>query len=566
MRRVPFPLVITAACLLLLHCAGAPPARELESWQDLRGQALRQIERFSPEALYEATGFLQSADVPKSFRAEAGELASLAARLYRLLFPELTAQGRAPSARDYAGPYAPLLELAERGLAPSAELTASTPTVAEDGQLPRILSFLYLHRAEQAKALEEDEAEAARLALEQAAIALPHSALPPYLLGLIQERRGALEQAAARFQACLALAASFYPARVHLAEVERGLRRPAEAAANLSMTLAVLPDNIDLLRKLVETELEAGSSAAALAGSAQLLLREPQNPEFLLLRARALLAAGEWSQALKPLNLLLAAHPDAREALLLRARILFEKAREEEPALRTLADADRRYPDDPRFPELSGRILLAIGRESEGLQELGRALKLEPERASSLRFLLDYYAGRKRWLQAAMYAARLLEKQPSHEDLLQAYRVYQHLGAAAELRATAERLYALDPSPANAALYAAALMDDGRAEEAGRLAEKALPGADPASRSRLLVVKARISERQDVDQAVRLLQQALLADPHNLEALTRLAELHVARREYRQARQYLRQAVELAPQDPGLRLRLQKVEREAGRS
>jgi hypothetical protein len=193
---------ITAACLLLLHCAGAPPARERAAhWQDLRSEALSRIERFTPEALSEATGMLESAEVPKPFRAEAEELASLAARLYRLLFPELAAQGSAPSAPDYTGPYTPLLELAERGLAPSAELTASAPAVAEEGQLPRVLPFLYLHRWEAAKALPEQAAAAARLALEQAALELPNSVLPPYLLGLIQQLQGSLEQAAARFQA-----------------------------------------------------------------------------------------------------------------------------------------------------------------------------------------------------------------------------------------------------------------------------------------------------------------------------------------------------------------------------
>jgi Tfp pilus assembly protein PilF len=566
MKRLPVPMVLTAVSLLLLHCAGGPPSRQQARWEELRDQGQALIERSTPEALAEAAGLSDTKEVPKRFRAEAARLASLAARLYRLLYPELAAQGRAPSAPEYTGPYAALLDSAERGLPPTAEAAASLRTDGEEGLLPRVLPYLYLHLRQARGGLPEAAAAQARQALEQASAGFPRSALPAYLLGLFLQLQGEPAQAAARFQASLGIADSFYPARVRLAAVELSLGRPAEAATSLTRVLSVLPESLDLRRQLVEAQLESGAGDPALAGSAQLLLREPDNPEFLLLRSHALLAGGQWSQALKPLGLLLAAHPDSGEALLLQARILFDHARQEEPALQTLAAAAKRFPDDPRFTELAGRILLDSDRESEGLRELGRALQMEPERASSLRILLAYWAGKKRWLAAAAYAPRLLAQQPTREDLLLASRVYQGLGDAAELRATAGRLYALDPAPPNAALYAAALAGDGMNEEALRLAEQALPGADSESRSRLLGAKAQALATRDPEQAVALLQQALDADPDNLQALRLLAELYAARLEYRKARQYLRQAVHLAPQDAGLRLRLEEAEREVGQS
>jgi len=472
---------------------------------------------------------LGSARIPRRFKAESAELAGLAARLYGLLYPELVALGRAPSAPGYQGPYSALLELAEKGLAPAGEMKAALQAKGEEGLLPRVLPFLYLHRRVKAEPLPAEEAEAARQELAEASSGFAHSLLPPYLSGLALELQGELEPAAARFQASLALASSFYPAWVRLAALQRRLGRPAEASSSLSQALAALPDSLNLRRLRAEAELEAGRIDSALAGSAELLLREPENPEFLMLRARVLLATGQWSQALKPLSLLLAAHPDSREALLLQARIQFESARQEEPALRTLASAEKLFPEDPRFPELAGRILLEIGRENEGLLELGQALRLDAERPSSLRILIDYAVEKRRWLEAGVLAARLLEKQPAQEDLLLACRIYQSLGDTGELRSAAERLYALEPSAANAVLYAAALADDGKPE-----------------------------------QAVALLRQALDSAPDNLEALVRLAELLAARQELSQALQYLRRAVKLAPENSALRARLQQVERKAG--
>ena len=529
MKRILVLLSITAGCLLLLHCAGAPAARERPGWPELRAQTLALLERATPEALSEAAALAGAASIPKRFRAEAAELAALASRLYGLLYPELAALGRAPSAPEYQGPYSALLGLAERGQAPSAELKSALQAAGEEGLLPRVLPFLYLHRRQGAEPLPAEEAEAARQELGGASSAFARSPLPPYLLGIALEVQGELEPAAARFQASLTLAPSFYPGWVRLAALQRRLGRPAEALSSLGQALAALPDDLLLRRLRVEAELEAGSLDAALADSAELLLREPEKPEFLLLRARVLLATGQWSQALKPLAILLAAHPDAREALMLQARILFENARQEEPALQTLASAERLFPDDPRFPELAGRILLEIGRESEGLLEVGKALRLEPERPSSLRILIDYAAEKRRWLEAGILASRLLEKQESRENLLLAYRIYRSLGDTGELRSTAEKLYTIEPSAAHAGLYGAALAEDGRPE-----------------------------------QALPLLQQALQANPDDVEALIHLAEIHAARREFGRALQYLRRAVKLAPDNAGLRTRLQQVEREAG--
>jgi tetratricopeptide (TPR) repeat protein len=474
MKRILVLLGMTACSLLLLQCAGVPSARQRPGWPELRDQTLALLERATPEALSEAAALPGATSVPRHFRAEAAELAALASRLYRLLYPELVASGRAPPAAEYRGPFAAILELAERGQAPSAELKAALQAPGAEGLLPRVLPFLYLHRRQGAEALPTQEAEAARQELAGASSAFPLSPLPPYLLGLVLELQGELEPAAARFQASLAVASSFYPGWVHLAALQRRLGRPAEASASLGQALAALPEDLILRRLRVETELEAGSLDAALAGSAELLLREPANPEFLMLRARVLLATGQWSQALKPLALLLAAHPDSREALMLQARILVEKARQEEPALKTLAAAERLFPDDPRFPELAGRVLLGIGRESEGLLEVGKALRLEPERPSALRVLIDYAVEKRRWLEAGIQVSRLLEREETPENLLLACRIYQSLGDTGALRSAAQKLYALEPSAANAALYGTALAEDGRPEQALPLLRQAL--------------------------------------------------------------------------------------------
>ena len=307
-------------------------------------------------------------------------------------------------------------------------------------------------------------------------------------------------------------------------------------------------------RRLAEAALAVGQLGAAQEHSARALDMEPHDAKTQLLRARVLAASGSWPQALR----LLEQEPasELAQAILLRAELLAVNAREEEAALELLHGAQTRFPDDARLPELAGRILLTIGRESEGRERLQRALELEPDREPALRLLLEQAVREERWEEADEYLQRLHAAEGSETDQALAYRAQERLGRTEQALAIATRLYGARPE-AYAVEYASALLAGGSREEALRVVEKHLAAAVPLLSSRLLEVRAEALEALDPDLAMDALVQALALDPANSSALVRLGELYAARQDYRRARQYLRLALELDPSNAELAARLE---------
>jgi Tfp pilus assembly protein PilF len=345
-----------------------------------------------------------------------------------------------------------------------------------------------------------------------------------------------------------------------LAACVGGPKTPVPAAPEAEETAAVAepaqpeppPEDAASLRRQAADALAAGQLALAQERSARALELEPYQPESLLLRARVLAASGTWPQALRLLEL----EPMARlaEAILLRAEILAVQAREEQQALELLRGA--RNSRDARLPELEGRILLGAGRESEGREALLRALELEPDREPALRLLLEQAVRAEHWEEAAGYLERLNAAEGSETDLLLAYRAQARLGRTEQALAFAARLYAARPE-AYAVEYASALLESGDWEQALRVVDQHLAAPAPLLSSRLLVIRADALQARDPDRAMDALQQALSLDPANFPALVRLGELYAARRDYRQARQYLRLALELDPTNAELSARLE---------
>ena len=70
--------------------------------------------------------------------------------------------------------------------------------------------------------------------------------------------------------------------------------------------------------------------------------------------------------------------PDAAETHLARAQYLYYGLRDYAGALAELEIARRALPNDPRLFELTGYILRRRGQQEEGLQNLQRAVELDP--------------------------------------------------------------------------------------------------------------------------------------------------------------------------------------------
>ena len=96
--------------------------------------------------------------------------------------------------------------------------------------------------------------------------------------------------------------------------------------------------------------------------------------------------------------------PDAAETHLARAQYLYYGLRDYGGALAELEIARRALPNDPRLFELTGYILRLRGQQEEGLQNLQRAVELDPRNFNTLQQIsLSYqYLGRYAEAIAAM--------------------------------------------------------------------------------------------------------------------------------------------------------------------
>jgi tetratricopeptide (TPR) repeat protein len=169
----------------------------------------------------------------------------------------------------------------------------------------------------------------------------------------------------------------------------------------------------------------------------------------------------------------------------------------------------------------------------------------------------------QRWLQSAIYLSEILEQEQSEQDLLQAIQIYRSLGDPAQVLYYAEQLYQGNPSVENLIVYAQSLLAEDQVQQAADLVEQGLEQAQtPELHSSLLTLQASMTE--DPDEALALVREALLENPHNYRALVKITELYVDQRELRKASLYLKQAIALDPNNAALRVQLQSIEKALG--
>lgn len=154
-------------------------------------------------------------------------------------------------------------------------------------------------------------------------------------LGLLQLRRGQLEEAKAAYEAALKVAPWFVPARVNLADVLRLQGRESEAEAMLRAALAIDPANADLHYALGLSLVRQKRMSEAIENLDRAAELRPQNPRFPLTYALALQAAGKGSEAIEVLRQAHMSSPGSRDLLL--ALIEMHRARGEDAAAREYA-------------------------------------------------------------------------------------------------------------------------------------------------------------------------------------------------------------------------------------
>ena len=108
--------------------------------------------------------------------------------------------------------------------------------------------------------------------------------------------------------------------------------------------------------------------------------------------------------------------PDAAETHLARAQYLYYGLRDYAGALAELEIARRALPNDPRLFELTGYILRRRGQQEEGLQNLQRAVELDPRNFFTLQQIALSYQNLGRYAEAIAALDRALAIVPDNVE------------------------------------------------------------------------------------------------------------------------------------------------------
>src|SRR5437870_1217627 len=166
--------------------------------------------------------------------------------------------------------------------------------------------------------------------------------------------------------------------------------------------------------------------------------------------------------------------PDAAETHLARAQYLYYGLRDYAGALAELEIARRALPNDPRLFELTGYILRRGGQQEEGLQNLERAVELDPRNFNTLQQISLSYQYLGRYAEAIAALDRVLAIVPDNVET-RANRAEYELFWKADTRPLRQTIDAiLAQGPGAIARAASSWFDCALAERDAAAAERAL--------------------------------------------------------------------------------------------
>jgi len=401
--------------------------------------------------------------------------------------------------------------------------------------------------------IQNQEFEAAMAKARELEEAVPESALPVQLQGIILWNQGQREDAIVRMQAALELAPENANAALNLARMHRAAGESESALKVLEPALEAHPENAALLVEAARAHAAANDAERVQALLERALAAEPAAADartylarFHLLRGQAQAAvevakAGPMDQAPNPS--LLEVEGRAQQALgnYEAALVAFEKLREA-------------VPDRPEGYLHVGETLLAMNRPAEAIKPLeeARARSDSPKEAEIYLAQALLQAGEGE--RAGKLIAGLEEKYPEESDVAilrgnHALSVEQDQAAAV---AAFERALELEPSEKRLMNLVQLRTGLGQVEPAMARLEEWRANHEPSVRVDSTLAELKLASGE-LDAARDLYASLVERAPDNAAFQNNLAWVLGEQGALDQALTHARMAVALAPEDPGVR-------------
>jgi putative PEP-CTERM system TPR-repeat lipoprotein len=223
-------------------------------------------------------------------------------------------------------------------------------------------------------------------------------------------------------------------------------------------------------------------------------------------------------------------------------------------ALETARQLAKKYPKNPMVQQLQGEVHLVRREPKEAREAFENALAVGPKYLPAVAGLARIDLAEKKPGDARKRFEDLIARDPKNERALLGFaEVMTRTGAPpAELLPILQRAVSVNPQSANARL---ALIGSYLRAKDTRAALTAAQEADAAIRNDLRILGALAQAQEaagEPNQAIETYNRMAALDPKSSAPLTRLAALHVKRKDYSKAIETLRRAQKIAPNDPAI--------------
>ncbi len=550
------PAAAVWASLLLAACVSTPPPPDAGTALTMQGRSDEsaavkaeveaRLARGTPESLEQAR------TVAESSKALAPSEIVLyrwyAVELGRLAYPDKL--GTAPLA-----PEPPPGHPWARAFADARTGRIGTPREGADPlELLALASALF-------RGDSKETSRAASLALDLFAQSRLESPLAEHLRGLLAERSGNADAARDRYVSAFVSAPDCYPALFGAARTLIALDRPKEAVDILAASKAAYGEMFGWVRLMALALYDSGRYDEAGPFVLRVLREDPMDSRILLVRADMLVRAGDYRQATPLLDAYGEVDAADRRYLMLRGRVAWEGSRNKDEALRYFRKLLSIYPDDAEALLSAARILAqgTAAERGEAYLMAGRVLGKNPADSGALRILLAEEIRRKDWSAALATLDRLRAADPEYRDRAAMHLVYRSAGRFDEAFRVATEWRTASPDSEDARIaYIRSLIDRKDTAGARDLIARALIDKGSARfRSSLYFLQSLVQPNEEA--ALNSLRSSLVENVQNLEALTAMYDIYMRQKDAQKARFYLRQALAVAPDDPGLARRREEL-------
>lgn len=516
------------------------PAKETLAEKRLDSRFAANIIKGSPKSLENALTFIQNDS--KGLTAENRMYLKVIADIMHLVYPEETEYSNYDSANE-EHPYLIGLRSIKNGIYPVA--------MKKDSFLSLIIPPLILTvKNANTSVINEFTADITER-IEAAKKMHPDSVLPHYLLGILNEKKYNISQAAALYKTAWDLDNSCYPAGLNYGKLSADLG-DGQTAIKIAGILSEKKRNTTAVKLLYARGYIASSDfSKANENVIDVLKKEPENISALLLRICILIEQKEYLKANSLLDAYSTKNKTAKEYLLYRARISREWNKNIIGSAEFLKEAYRFYPEDFNVLLACAEICFETSQEIENKKAdffIAKVLEKDAENTAALSLLIKNGINEGNWEQAVSLATKLVNKMPADANKELLVRAYLGAGKFEQALNLSKQLYFSTKNVSNSivGLYIEALSKTKNYQAVLQIIKEKLPSADSELKSVLYYHNAK-SIKGTSEEYLSSLRSSLLANPRNKDSLFAMYEWYFTNKDYRKAKYYLGQVIALDP-------------------